>query len=477
MSAIEHAPAGPVAPPVLALLANFVRECRGDFIPPEVLHEGKRLLLHGLKVTIAGAHREDQRRMLDWISTADRGGPARLLWLGDAVSVEHAIVFNTLSWFGADVTHQASESHPMPSAGSAALAEGQRRAASGRRVLEAIILAVEAQLFVATSLGQSVFARGFTIPGLTSPLGSAAASAVVADLSLASTQAALGSAMVSAVPGIVREHVGSGAVKLMLGAAAWIGAAAAALADRGLECPATVFDGELGQLRMYSDNPVEQARAQAATLGSVWQILELSYTPFQGGHYAQTPLEALLEIRSRVSANRARAVAGIRCAIPAKFLPYQEAKRRFERPLSEFQASADLAFALAHAWHAGRSPLHALSAAERDADATYRLRDGVEFVGLDVDDSDWLTRTRSEVTVSFEDGTVESAAVDIYRGHPSRPLTDGDLEDMFRHAAEGLLSERRTEEIIAAVWALDERCEDINDFVALLVTGRASAGV
>jgi len=68
----------------------------------------------------------------------------------------------------------------------------------------------------------------------------------------------------------------------------------------------------------------------------------------------------------------------------------------------------------------------------------------------------WPDACMNRVTVSFADGGEESAAVRYYRGHARNPMSDRELEGKFRDQAASVISGADADDLVKAVWTLDE---------------------
>ena len=62
----------------------------------------------------------------------------------------------------------------------------------------------------------------------------------------------------------------------------------------------------------------------------------------------------------------------------------------------------------------------------------------------------------NRVTVTFADGTIQSATVRYYRGHANNQMSDGELEEKFREQAEPVLTTADGDALVKAVWELDQ---------------------
>jgi 2-methylcitrate dehydratase PrpD len=57
--------------------------------------------------------------------------------------------------------------------------------------------------------------------------------------------------------------------------------------------------------------------------------------------------------------------------------------------------------------------------------------------------------------------------VDYAKGSPQNPMSDQEIVAKFRANAEGVISKKRQDEIIAANWAFDE-IDDLGEYMRLL---------
>jgi 2-methylcitrate dehydratase len=76
---------------------------------------------------------------------------------------------------------------------------------------------------------------------------------------------------------------------------------------------------------------------------------------------------------------------------------------------------------------------------------------------------------RARVTITTDAGEKHSAQTDFAKGSPGDPLTDQDLIDKFRANAQGIVSERRMDEIIRATMEF-EQFVDLSEYMKLLTT-------
>ena len=71
------------------------------------------------------------------------------------------------------------------------------------------------------------------------------------------------------------------------------------------------------------------------------------------------------------------------------------------------------------------------------------------------------------MNITAKDGRSFSKQLDYPKGDPRNPLSDAEIEEKFRALAEGVLSKKAQDKLIAAVWNL-EKCASVSKLMALL---------
>jgi 2-methylcitrate dehydratase len=72
------------------------------------------------------------------------------------------------------------------------------------------------------------------------------------------------------------------------------------------------------------------------------------------------------------------------------------------------------------------------------------------------------------ITAVLQDGTRVVQQVDNMPGFPGQPITRADVERKFRSNVEGRLSAQRTDDVLQALWGL-EQTEDVSLLLGRLV--------
>jgi len=78
------------------------------------------------------------------------------------------------------------------------------------------------------------------------------------------------------------------------------------------------------------------------------------------------------------------------------------------------------------------------------------------------------------VNITATDGRTFSKQLDYPKGDPRNPLSDAEIEEKFRALAEGVLSKKAQDKLIAAIWSL-EKCTSASKLMALMKADVKSA--
>ena len=441
-------------------LVAFAGDHAGGGVPDDARHEAKRLLLNQLKASVGATGHEVVRILHGWAGADGGKGNARVLWLGTRVEPARAAMVNGALFEVLDFhdTYIPCYMHATSAVLPAVLATAESRANSGREMVEALALGIEVELACARALMPTGYYRGFVPAGLTGGVGAAAACSLLAGLDSERMRNALAIAMCTAFG--TYESVGSMTLSYITGATAMSGLTAAELAGRGMDAPATAFEGDKGMRESYSDEPAEKMGAILDSLGDPWRIHGQSYKSVPTETITHAPIECALELLPRAGG---RKVERVRIMVePIVVDICDERMERFGDPHSELTARFDLCFCVAAAWRRGRFTLEEMREPAYTDPDILALRSRVELVRDETRES----FDGCSMEIEFTNGATESTSVDAFLGSPGRRMSDEELAGIFRAAAEPVLPAGRAEEILAAVWDL-ESAPDIDGLMRL----------
>ena len=443
-------------------LVAFINEWNERGVPEKVLHEAQRLLVNQLKASVGATDHPAIRIMHDWAMEEGGGsGSASVLWFGTKAAPSQAAVVNGALFEVLDFndTYIPTFMHAVSGVLPAVLALAEKGNYTGKQMLTALALGIEAELVVATILMPKAYYRGFVPGGLSDGVGAAAACSILAGLDPVRMRNAIGLAMCTAFG--IYESVGSMALPYIMGATARSGYTAFQMAERGLDAPATAFEGDKGMMASHSDEPADKIDGVFATLGQTWRIFGNSYKTVPTETITHAPVECVLEVLGRSNGREIKRMVFAVEPIVVKIA--DERRERFGVPNSELTARFDLRFCAAAAWTRGHFTLAEMREAAYTDATILALRDRIELVA----DTKRPTFDGCSLQVEYTDGSTDSANVDDFLGTPGRPMTDAQLSDVFRVSAAGLLPEGRADAILDAAWALPDAA-NIHPLMALL---------
>lgn len=431
-------------------LVTFMQGQQQAGLPPEVLHEVKRLLINQLKASVAATTHSAVQALHAW--AVEAGAPARaasVLWFGSQVSPEHAAVVNGALFEVLDFndTYIPCFMHAVSGVLPAALAAAELQGSSGAELLIALALGIEVELACATLLMPSGYTqRGFIPGGLTGGIGAAAACSVLAGLDTEKTRNALSLAMCSSFG--LYESVGSDGLPYIMGMTARSGFNAWQLAWRGLSGPRTAVEGERGMLAAQSNESVDKVEAVLGTLGKTWRLFGNTYKTVPTETITHAPIECVMAVLPRA---KGRTLARLRFGVsPIVVKIADERRARFGLPSSELTARFDTRFCAAAAWVRGAFTLNEMREPAYTDAQILSLRERVDLIA----DASFATFDGCWLEAQFTDGSVETAQVPAFLGTPANPMSDAQLSEVFRVSAAGLMPDERIESLLQAAWSL-----------------------
>ena len=184
--------------------------------------------------------------------------------------------------------------HPTIPPLAAALALGERRAASGAAVLEAFVAGFEVECKIAEAIDPNHYIKGFHSSGTIGTFGATIAAAKMLKLDRTALGHALGIAASMAAG--IRVNFGTMTKPLHVGRAAQNGVMAAELAAKGFTAGADALDGPWGFFQILGGG--FDAGRIVGVLGSPFTIVEpgVSIKPYPCGCLGHPTMDAMLKL-------------------------------------------------------------------------------------------------------------------------------------------------------------------------------------
>ncbi len=445
---------------VARTLARFVVRLSLDDVPASVLTTATLLVLDTLGNALAAVPEDFGRAS---VRAAERlGGPPESTLIGSrtrAAAANAALSNGTLAHgLDFDDTREDAIVHTGSVAVPTALAVGEAVGASGRRMLEAIIAAVEVMCRVGLAVPGRFHARHFHPTALAGGFAAAAAAAKVRGLDEQQLTSAFG--IGGSQAGGIIEYLtdGTWTKRLHPGWASHAGIVAATLAESGIVGPESVFEGAHGFYQAFAGGHDEaRLRALLLTLGTTWELANLTFKPYPCGSIAHPYMDCALRLRERHRIEPADIVA-IRCRTAEGPVPrLWEPLAAKHAPPNGYAAKFSLPYLIATMLVRGRAGLAEFrDSAVRDPDVL-RVAGRVSY---ELDPSiDYPRRFVGDVRIRLTGGEELVERQEHSRGGPEHPVMRAELEAKFRGNAGLVLDPARVEELIRRVTGLGDEPE------------------
>src|SRR6478736_5533324 len=252
MARNTQVPADHNAPPITKILAEYVASHASRGWSDAVDHEAHRTFLNWLGCAVGAAKHEAADAALAAVAELQPAPQATVAGRSEKVDMASAALVNgiTSHTFDFDDTHLKTIIHPAGPVASAVLALAETRGASGRDVLDALVLGIDVACRVGNAMYPDHYDRGWHSTGSTGMRGAAAGGARLLGLNEQQTAMALGIA--ASQPVGLREQFGTMTKPFHPGAAARAGLMAALMAKHGYTASPKAIEAPRGWAQVVS---------------------------------------------------------------------------------------------------------------------------------------------------------------------------------------------------------------------------------
>jgi 2-methylcitrate dehydratase PrpD len=429
------------APPVTRILAEFVANHPSRGWGDAVDHEAHRTFLNWLGCAVGASQHESVDAALAAVQMLQPAPQATVLGRAERVDMASAALVNGISshTFDFDDTHLKTIIHPAGPVASALLALSEVTGASGRALIDALVLGIDVSCRVGNALYPEHYDRGWHITGSTGTLGAAAACARLMGLDVDRTQMALGIA--ASQPVGLREQFGSMTKPLHPGAAARAGLMSALMARHGYTASPRALEAPRGMMQVVSTK--HDWREITDELGQRFEISFNTYKPFACGIVVHPGIDACAQLRAR--GVKPEDVERIELKVHSLVLELCGKKE----PADGLQAKFSIYHGCAAGLMFGRAGEGEYADAVVTSEPMVALR---RKVVATVDDA--IREEQVDVTAVLRDGRREHVFIEHAIGSLQRPMSDADLEAKFHGQADEVLGEERVQALIEACWGV-----------------------
>jgi 2-methylcitrate dehydratase PrpD len=420
-------------------LARRLVESRYEDIPDAVRHEAARALLNWVGCAIGAARHETVECAVAALHPCSGPPQAGVLGRRERFDILHAALVNGISSHVLDFddTH-ARAIHPSAPVLPALLALAEWKRLTGRQLVHAFVMGVEAEERVGLSVFPEHYDVGWHITGTAGVFGAAAACGIVLGLNARQMAWALGIAATQSAG--LREMFGSMCKSLHPGRAAQNGLTAALLAARDFTSSEQAIEAPRGFAHVLSSRFAPNVITDG--WGERWELVNNMYKPYACGLVVHAAIDGCIELRQE---------HGIRpeniACVDLRVSPLVVELTGKRTPRTSLEGKFSVYHAVAAALVHGAAGEAQFSDACVNDPQVVAVR---ERVSATPDTA--IGRTEARVTIALDDGRTWSKRVAHALGTLARPMSDADLEAKFRSLTAGILSSAQTDAVIALCW-------------------------
>jgi 2-methylcitrate dehydratase PrpD len=436
----QATPGLPSAPGLTRYVSEFIANAKYEDIPEEVLALGRKSILDGFGLALAGSVSEMGplvRRYLQTLITPD--GKASIIGSSIKVPVRFAALANGIFIHADDYDDTQLSvapdriygllTHPTVTVLPPAFALAQTRGYTGREFTVAYHAGVEVECKIAEAISPRHYGDGFHTTGTIGSFGSAAACARLTRLDAKQIARLLG--IVAAEAGGLRNNFGSMTKPFHAGRAAENGVVAADLAAMGWTASEEILEARSGFFHAAGGgfNPA----AIVDKLGKPWTFADpgVSIKPFPSGsltHPAMGEMLRLVRENNVMPGDVEKVDMGGNSGMMNALLHH--------RPKTALEAKFSMEFCMAMLILDRKAGLNEFTDAVVLRPDVQELLQRVNFYVDPEAEKAGLNKMTSLIKIYLKGGKTISGRADFAKGHPSNPMSYDETADKFRGSAE-----------------------------------------
>ncbi len=437
-------------------LASHFASLDYDRIPAKQTADARQLVLDYLGVAVAGSQTESGRIAREFAAKTGGVPEATLIPSGDRVPAVHAAFANAIASHSVELddVDLMALFHFSPPVVSAALAAAERVGASGRDLVAAVVAGCEMMARLSEALNPSLRDRGFHTTPTCGVFGAAVAAARLLRLDATRIVSALGLAGAQAA-GLMEMYGPSMQKRFNPGPAARNGVAAAIMAEMGFTGAATIFEGERGVRRAYSD--AADLAPLTRGLGTEFPIF-IEFKPYACARPIHNAIDCALIIRREQNLG----LGDIR-AIEVERHPAWAGYHSIPRPATYHEAQVSLPYSVAVAFKEGAALLPQYTDEKLADPEIGRLARLVRIVP----NSSLPRGVSCRMSVETADGRRLTTQVDHPKGSIENPMTGEEMNAKVHRLADDVLGAAQVVRLIDTVGQI-EAVKDLRELMSVL---------
>lgn len=455
-------------------VAEFVVNTSYSDIPANVIEIGKKSILDGLGLALAGSVIKSgdlSRTYIKSLGFSDGGStvigsamkaPPRFAAFANGVGIHSEDYDDTQLSVGPGRVY-GMLTHPTAPVLPAALAFGEAKGVSGRDLLLAYHLGVEVETKICQAVDPRLYLGGFHSTGTVGTFGAATAAAKLHGLNAHWVADAYGIAGAEAAG--LQASLGTMTKPFQAGHAAESGIVAADLAALGWTASLIVLEDPGGFFHAFGGG--YDPSYIDGKLGSPWTFASpgVSIKPFPCGSLAHPGMDEMLNLiqQNHIRANQVESVVvGVNHAVP-KALFYHD-------PHTALQAKFSMEFCMASLLLYGKAGLNQF---QDDVVNRPEVQSMIKRVRLVVDpraDAAGYNKMRTYVTIKLKDGRTITGQADFATGSPAHPMSYDEVAAKFQDCTDfAKWPKQKAKAIIEMVRGIED-ISNVRTLTALLAT-------
>jgi 2-methylcitrate dehydratase PrpD len=413
-------------------------------LPPRLIEDVKTLVLDYLGVALAGSRTDSGRIAARFAAEAGGAGEATIVGDGMRVPALQAAFANAISSHSVELddVDVLALFHFSPPVVSAALASAEREQAGGREFVVAVAAGCEMMARASAAVNPSLRDRGFHTTPVCGVFGAAIAASRLMKLDREATVSALGLAGAQC-SGLMEMYGPSMQKRFNPGPSARGGVTAALMARLGFTGAATIFEGERGFCRAFSDR--FDAAALIHNLGVDFPV-QMEFKPYACARPIHNAVDCALNIRQEL-----RAPLSSVAAITIRRHPAWAHYHQNPAPTTYHEAQMSLPYSVAVALVDGGALPPQYQSEKLHDPLISRLARLVEILP----DGSLPRGVSCEMTLELEDGSTHRSQVDHPRGSIANPMTRDDMSGKVHMLADDVLGRSQVTALIDIVQDLE----------------------
>ncbi|HSY32673.1 MAG TPA: MmgE/PrpD family protein [Verrucomicrobiae bacterium] len=449
----------PKTPGLTQYVGQFVLQTKYENIPAEVIELGKKSILDGFGLALAGSRAESGPISREYIEKCGANPKATVIGTAMKTSPRFAALLNGISIHADDFddTQLAAAKdrvygllmHPTLPVLPAIFALAEQQPVSGRDWLLAYQIGAEVECKIAEAISPRHYQDGFHTTGTCGPFGSAAACAKLLQFDLGKTLNSFG--LAAAQSAGLRENFGTMTKPFQAGHASESGLVAAELVALGWSAAEQILEAERGFFHAAGGS--YDPSAIMNRLGQPWTFANpgVSLKPYPSGsltHPAMTELVRLIKENDIQAAQVEKVDVGANHNMTTTLLHHN--------PKTGLEAKFSMEFCIAILLLERKAGLAQFSDKVVQRPDVKEMIRNINFYVDPQAESAGFDKMTSILKITLKNGKVITGQAAFGKGSPANPMSFAEAADKFRGCAEfAEWSQAKTEKIITFVKTLD----------------------